>query len=721
MLIPARFQTNAYRVLRAPAASTASEMHHAAIAIRRAVTLGLATLTAEDIPTLGPLSRSETALREAIGRMENPAQRLRDRLFWFHGTPTIEASTLAPIEKAHDNSLRDLFASLEASLDDTTLWTAALRQWHQQVVSQPDYWACILRIEEQGGFEPIAHSSELADLRRNALAYAAEPIEMAARDALATGNLTAVQRTLAALNQLHDTGPWAEASSRELISPLVNRVHDTSQAVKDELHTRIVYKSGFGSDNLPICDEQLKAFRNQIEPAVNTLIVILPPEQEDILVLRGEAASALHRIAICYTWADEYALAEDLCHEAISLVRDTVAAIGIEGTIGDIHDDATKQRVERSIPPAAHSDIKAIRDGCAEVYANSKANLIQENGKAAHNQIVCNQELAVFRNQIQPAWKRLLLVAPADHPTVLEMRQKVASCLLEIAMVHTWANYVDLVVELLEEAAEIGRGTTSEPRIEEKLAEYRKSSIRNRFYQELKPIGTPPKIRRTGPLAHRLIGRADYDDVNNSWVATIYFAIFGLPLLPITRVRLAPDDTAPYGYKFFGSMALGRFANLYFTAFVWFVMFIILAPFVIMSILHPSPPQPPALTVETQDEFAARMANAVGANWAANRAREIQQAEADAEAAQAALNSINEQIAFRQHELALVTREIQARDAEAIPASPDAIASRQMLHQRRDQLVAEIRKDKRTRIQLTLDLQKKQDIANDRHILKVTP
>lgn len=716
MLIPARIQTNAYRVLRASAASTASELHQAAVRIRRTVTLGLENVTSADLPGLGALSRSETALREAIGRIENPTLRLRDRLFWFHEAvqDASPSPTLTAIESEHDEALHALFASLAVDLRNTSVWVTALRQWHLRVVSQPDYWARILHIEEQGGFEPIAHASELSTLRKNAVAFAAEPIEIAAREALAQGDLASVQLAFAALGQLHDTGTWAAASRRELISPLMERFRDACHTLKTELRPHMVYKTEAAEQNLPICVDQLTICRNQIEPATKTLLAILPPEDEDARVLRSEASGELHRIAIDYTWANDFALAEDLCTEAIALAQDSVVTLEIEETIRKIHGTASTQRLDRSIPPAAQEEMRLIREGCAAVYANSRENLIREDGHNIHNLNVSNQELAVFRNQIEPAWKRFLALVPSDHPAVLEMREKVASCLLEIAMVHTWADFRDRATELLEEAASLSRGTAAEARIEARLAEFRKNAKQRLLYAGLVPIPKDLKIRRTGPFAHRILGRADYDEENGSFLATVCFAIFHVPILPLMRLRLAPDDTASSGYKFFGATPQSRhYKGRFVTAFLWIVIAggSWVSAIYTNSSSHPAPEPAP---LPSSDTFAQEAARAIGENWAANRANEIKQAEADAAAARSVLQDFDKRVAALQRERSQIKQQIES-------GSGDAGQNASTLKTRLDQLNAEIREDKRIRIRLVQDLQTKQNLAIDRHILKVEP
>jgi hypothetical protein len=63
--------------------------------------------------------------------LENPAQRLQDRLFWFNCTEgAARQDQLAPTNalEAHDAALRKLFAAVAAGIGDgaVTLWADAL-------------------------------------------------------------------------------------------------------------------------------------------------------------------------------------------------------------------------------------------------------------------------------------------------------------------------------------------------------------------------------------------------------------------------------------------------------------------------------------------------------------------------------------------------------------------------------------------------------------------
>jgi hypothetical protein len=125
------FQSNAYRILRLSASATYSDVHKAADNFKRMATLGLAQSVEADLPQLGEISRTEIDIRSAVSRMGTPAQRLQDRLFWFHlVTKPLDESTFSQILKkysgdpeavaalSHDRALHAIIAAISSQLDD---------------------------------------------------------------------------------------------------------------------------------------------------------------------------------------------------------------------------------------------------------------------------------------------------------------------------------------------------------------------------------------------------------------------------------------------------------------------------------------------------------------------------------------------------------------------------------------------------------------------------
>lgn len=306
MFVPDGFRTNAYRVLRLAGNATLSEIHKAAAIVRRAGTLGLAGTTEADIPLLGEVPRTETDIRTAVGRLANPTQRLSDRLLWFHQQPQPENAGMAPLAtesipnpldasaRCHDEALRGLFCAFGAGLDDSGVaaFVRALRVWHD-VVSDDGYWTLALALEERGGYEPPAFPSEIGALREDAVRSAAEPLISAARDALARNDTSTVRRILAALKVLADTGPWAATAQEDIASPAVERFRALCRAVREECASNITRDQDATEGNKKVCDAALKRFRDEIEPELNRVMQLLPPDYEAAQLSREEAALCL--------------------------------------------------------------------------------------------------------------------------------------------------------------------------------------------------------------------------------------------------------------------------------------------------------------------------------------------------------------------------------------------------------------------------------------------
>ena len=292
-------------------------------------------------------------IRAAVGRLENPAQRLSDRLFWFHMRPeslNADSPTVSdqPEESGrnHDQALHGLFAALSTDLDDAgaALWVQAIRAWHQ-VVSNDDYWSLSLALEEQGAFEPPVLLSEMDALRDGAVGLAAEPLLVAAREALAHDDTLTVRRILAALAELVDTGPWAVIAQLDIVSPALERFRALCRSVREESGSKILREQNVGDRNKSPCDAALKRFRGEVEPALKNMIQLVPPNHEVAQQAREEAAICLSGIATDYTWADDFIASEKLHEEALRLAHDTLGAIRIEDGLAQIRGAARKQRV----------------------------------------------------------------------------------------------------------------------------------------------------------------------------------------------------------------------------------------------------------------------------------------------------------------------------------------------------------------------------------------
>jgi len=357
MLVPDRSKTNAYRVLRLPADATASEIYKAAATMNRASALGTANTNAADLPGLGEVPRTESDIRTALDRLKNPEQRLTERLFWFHfpvgarenqDGPLTQDATRPNPETAcrHDNALRGLLAALKAGVSDAgvSVWIQALRAW-DRVVSDDDYWSLTLALEERGAFEPPALASEVDSVRGNAVRTAAEGLIAAGRDALARNEAPTVRRILETLGELADTGEWVPLAQDEIAAPAIERFRVQCSDLRDEFGSKIVREQNAAKANKSFCVLALKRFRDEIEPALQSVIQLLPQDHEAAQQSREAAALCLSAIAIDFTWADDFITSEKLRDEALRLGEGTLAAIRIEDGLAQIREAARKQRI----------------------------------------------------------------------------------------------------------------------------------------------------------------------------------------------------------------------------------------------------------------------------------------------------------------------------------------------------------------------------------------
>jgi hypothetical protein len=364
MFVPDHLKSNAYRILRLSVTANAADIHKAAAALRRAAVLGVTDNKAD---VLGDIPCTEVDLRTSVGRLENPIQRIGDRLFWFQLTPQvldaqttsrlIESSGRNPQALAalnHDNALHILFAALKSGMDNAgiELWVRAIRAWHQ-VMSDDNYWALSLSLEERGDFEPPALPSEIDALRDDTVRLAADPFIVSARDAVARNDASAVRRISNALYALTDTGSWAASAIEDIVSPAYERLKQLCLAIREESRGKIVHENQAAKRNKAVCDAALNRFRSEVEPALKKTIELLPANHGFAAQAKEAAALCLCGIGADYTWGNDFTVSEKLHEEALKLSHGTVSAISIEHALTEIREAAKKIRVLNGLTPIA--------------------------------------------------------------------------------------------------------------------------------------------------------------------------------------------------------------------------------------------------------------------------------------------------------------------------------------------------------------------------------
>ena len=75
---------DAFRVLGLGAGAAQGEVFDAASSLRLALKVGVRKRFEGDAAWLGEVARKESDVRDAVGRLSEPVQRARERLYWFH-------------------------------------------------------------------------------------------------------------------------------------------------------------------------------------------------------------------------------------------------------------------------------------------------------------------------------------------------------------------------------------------------------------------------------------------------------------------------------------------------------------------------------------------------------------------------------------------------------------------------------------------------------------
>lgn len=563
MPVPRWLQTNPYRILRLSANASMGDAHKAASAMRRRAVLGMTDVLEADIPSLGPLPRSDMDIRAAVGRLENPPQRLADRLFWFHSATDRAGGEAGgdlrvPLKRAswqHDQALGYLIQVCTSAEHDPMAWVEPLRVWRQSVEND-DYWKLSSVIEELGSFEPQVNRDEIRTLRGNAMMMASEPLLMLAREAVAHDDRKQLEAALKVLRDLSDSGDWTTSARREILAPLTGSVSDGCRLNREQFSGLIVHKTEAVDANRPICDDALRHLRTSVEPSLKKLRSVVAKGEEEDRLAQEEVAQCLRDIAIDFTWADRFIESEALLKEALAAAEGTLLAVQIERDLAENKNSADRQRLYDGLTSEGTLALHRTQRLCRSVLADGRKQIIREPDKSGHNKPICHAMLAKFRSDVQPSMRSALAMIPTEHPAGKGLRAEVALCLNAIATDFTWADEFVLSLQLREEALAVGTNTDAVDSINQGIAEVRESAQQEKLFSELIPIKNAPGLSTINGIGGRLYGSSDYDATTKSFATTYYFTFFYLPILPLGRYRVIQEGKS---YRFLGKLPLRKF------------------------------------------------------------------------------------------------------------------------------------------------------------------
>lgn len=320
--IPARLlqplTENAYRVLGLGASASQQEIYEAAASIRRALRLERQTTTPYDARWLGALMRTESAVRDALGRLAHPSQRIHERLFWFYEAHALaadaacatwrEEAEASPAEGSasgrHDAALLGyarLIACEAATRDDDSWgagWVETLTLW-RELVEADEFWSLLLATDLKGDFEKLATHAEIRSLRGRALTLVSAPLVELARDALMREDVAACGRALAALRR----APLPSSLVAEYESEILGAVEDDFEARCQEMWLQLLVdniKAHRVNERIRVCNQTLSTFKDDIRPRLRRIVALAGTESHITRRVCETGASYLRQLAVVF-------------------------------------------------------------------------------------------------------------------------------------------------------------------------------------------------------------------------------------------------------------------------------------------------------------------------------------------------------------------------------------------------------------------------------------
>lgn len=247
---------SAFRVLGLAAGASQREVFDAASSVRLALKVGVRKSFDSDLAWLGRVARAESDVRDATGRLSEPAQRAFERLFWFDTPPTVaHVSNVEELERAvsslssveddapHDAALLALagLTRLDAELSAPDAWARAFALW-RRVFESEEFWSWLVAADLRGDFEQLVTYAEVRELRASAPRIVSRPVAERAHDAAVRTDSRECGRLLALLRGAGLPPTLLDEYERETLGPL----EDTLTARIDAAFTWLTSIKLFG-------------------------------------------------------------------------------------------------------------------------------------------------------------------------------------------------------------------------------------------------------------------------------------------------------------------------------------------------------------------------------------------------------------------------------------------------------------------------------------------
>ena len=324
---------SAFRALGLAATAARGEVFDAASSVRLALKLGVRkTFDADAAWLFGPAARAETDVRDAVGRLSEPAQRARERLFWFHArAPHAPASNVAQLSRAvretlagdgavalHDAALLALcgLLRLDPTLRDPEAWRRAFELWRRLFACE-EFWSLLVAADLKGDYEQPVTFGEVGELRRDAPRVVSAHVAAFGGEAARRGRLRVGARAAGLLRGAGLPAALLQEYENELVGP-------AEDAVTEELAGAFAWVEGPGfgagteATRRNYCNEAWRKF-DKLRPRLAEFVGLAGEDSYATRRVFGQAASKLLRLAGSFEEAGRRPEALFVCRTARAL------------------------------------------------------------------------------------------------------------------------------------------------------------------------------------------------------------------------------------------------------------------------------------------------------------------------------------------------------------------------------------------------------------------
>lgn len=361
------YEENAFRILGVSANASWKTIRDTQQSLRiRAKVGGLGSLD-DPLGFLNTVERTESSIREAFNKLENPRSRLHESLFWFSNNTRLDEQALNQLctnnpkeaikswESAKSVTAAANLARLfhaqavfkDPDANDTKLWFSAFRRW-SAILENDEFWDNFADLETKSRFEPAASKGDLNALREESWSLVLDVSSHIIQEAVASCRDDLLHRYL---NLIRGSGfPSASVVRLEsqVFEPLMAAIKQSANTIGESL-------SGLDQQLFPekICDKAYESFRGEILPRIARLTKLVGPESEELKEARATVASCLRNISISYhnEPVNDYQAAENLLKEAQSWGGEDITAEQIKDDLEVASKHAQQERVWGNLKP----------------------------------------------------------------------------------------------------------------------------------------------------------------------------------------------------------------------------------------------------------------------------------------------------------------------------------------------------------------------------------